>query len=243
MGEGWICLHRALRENPRYRDSAWVHVWVDLLLGATHTEQPALFGGRRITLAPGQLITGRKAIAARTGVHESKVQRVLKAMEDERQIEQQTGNASRLITIVNWWAYQWRKQPTAQPENSERTAGERPLNTNNTENKGDNGNTPPEGDATHRILVECPQLRAMTHDQDMRVRQDFVATPRPLNWLELARNTVAEAELMTEPIRNPALFWRRQIQKHVDREFGAKTRAARSDGEDPEDRVRNAFVM
>jgi len=243
MGEGWICLHRALRENPRYRDSAWVHVWVDMLLGATHAEQPALFGGRRITLTPGQLITGRKSISDRTGVHESKVQRVLKAMEVERQIEQRMSNASRLITIVNWRAYQWKGPPTAQPGNSERTTPERPLNTNNTENKRDNGNTPPKGDATYRILVECPQLRALTYEQDLRVRQDFGATPRPLDWERLAECTVTEALLMTEPIRNPAMFWRRQIQKQVDTEFGPKKRARAVDDETATDRLAREFIQ
>lgn len=50
-------------------------------------------------LNPGQLITGRKAISDKLRVTESKVQRVLKCYESEQQIEQQTGNRNRLITI------------------------------------------------------------------------------------------------------------------------------------------------
>ncbi|WP_412260577.1 hypothetical protein [Longicatena caecimuris] len=53
-------------------------------------------------LNPGQLITGRKVISDKLRVTESKVQRVLKCYESERQIEQQTGNKNRLITIKNW---------------------------------------------------------------------------------------------------------------------------------------------
>lgn len=126
MSDGWIMLHRALCEWPHYRRSRAVHVWIDLLLHATHRDRPFVFDGRRVVLRPGQLVTSRTSIAARTGIPASCVDRVLKRMESEHQIGQQTGRASRLVTITNWSAYQ---KPDTKPDN-ERTASGPPADTN-----------------------------------------------------------------------------------------------------------------
>ena len=91
--EGWISLYRKMLDNPVVcKDSDHIAVWVYLLLNAAHKEYPVLFGKEKIMLQPGQLITGRVAISNKLRVSESKVQRILSAFENERQIEQQTGN-------------------------------------------------------------------------------------------------------------------------------------------------------
>src|SRR5262245_46095059 len=103
---GWISLHRKLLYHPKFRDSEFVHVWVYLLLSATWQPYEADFNGKKIILMPGQLVTGRHSIARATGVHESKVKRVLIRLKTDQQIDQQTGNTSSLITIRNWVLYQ-----------------------------------------------------------------------------------------------------------------------------------------
>ena len=84
---------------------------------------------------PGQLIIGRQAISEKFGgkssLSESKVQRVLKTLEIEHQIEQQTSNKNRLITVVNWELYQNIEQQIEQPLNNQRTTSEQQVNTNN----------------------------------------------------------------------------------------------------------------
>ena len=99
--QGWISLHRKILENPIVcKDSDYFSVWCYLLLNATHDSYDAEFKGKRITLKPGQLITGRKAIAEQFKINESKIQRILKKLEIEQQIEQQTCSKNRLITVV-----------------------------------------------------------------------------------------------------------------------------------------------
>lgn len=129
---GWICVHRKLLNNPIVcRDSEYFSVWMYLLLNATHIESEVLFNGERITLKSGQLITGRKVIAEKFNISESKVQRILKTFENEQQIEQQTTNKNRLISILNWDIYQATEQQRKQPMNNQRTTSEQPVNTNN----------------------------------------------------------------------------------------------------------------
>jgi len=116
---GWVKLHRKMLDNPIImKDAEHLAVWMYLLLNATHAEYPALFKGKKITLQPGQLITGRKSIASTLCVNESKVTRILNAFEIEQQIEQQTSNKNRLISVVNWDKYQLCDQQNEQQMNN-----------------------------------------------------------------------------------------------------------------------------
>ena len=128
--KGYLKLHRQIVDNPIvYKDAEYLAIWIDLLIHAQFHECEAVFGGEKITLKPGQLITGRKKIAKRLGVSESKVQRVLKCYESEHQIEQRTDHQCRLITIVSWDKYQFVEQGDEQRLNNERTTSEQRVNT------------------------------------------------------------------------------------------------------------------
>lgn len=129
--EGWIKVHRKLLDNPIItKDSDYLSVWIYILLNSTHKEYDTLFKGERITLQKGQLITGRKSISEKLKINESKVQRILKTLENEQQIEQQNGNKNRLITILSWDKYQQDEQQTEQQVNNNRTTSEQQVNTN-----------------------------------------------------------------------------------------------------------------
>ena len=130
MKNGWVKSYRRTLDNPIVcRDAEYLAVWMYLLWEATHTDKDDYFKGKRITLKAGQLITGRNKIAEHFKMNPSKVQRILKRFEIEQQIEQQTSNASRLITILNWGEYQGDEQQNEQRLNSERTTTEQQLNT------------------------------------------------------------------------------------------------------------------
>ena len=130
MKNGWVKSYRRTLDNPIVcRDAEHLAVWMYLLLEATHADKDDYFRGQRITLKPGQLITGRNKIANHFNMHPSKVQRVLRKFEIEQQIKQQTSNVSRLITILNWEDYQGDEQPCEQQLNNNRTTTEQQLNT------------------------------------------------------------------------------------------------------------------
>lgn len=129
--EGWVKMHRKMLDNPIvFKDADHVAVWTYLLLNATHKEYPAIFKGNKIILSPGQLITGRKAIADKLHISESKVQRILKWFENDQQIEQQTSNKNRLITVVNWSVYQDIEQENKQCLSGNQPTNKRQMDTN-----------------------------------------------------------------------------------------------------------------
>ena len=142
--EGWIKLHRKTLDNPIItKDSDYLALWIYLLLNTTHKEYDVLFKGERVTLKRGQLLTGRKSISEKLKIDENKVQRILKSLENEHQIEQQKSNKNRLITIVSWDKYQQDEQQNEQQLNNKRTTTEQQVNTNkNVKNiKNDNNIT------------------------------------------------------------------------------------------------------
>ena len=104
---GWVKLHRKMLDNPIImKDAEHLAVWMYLLLNATHAEYPALFKGKKITLLPGQLITGCISIGKQLSITESKVRRILNDFIIDGQIDRQTSNKNSLITILNWDVYQ-----------------------------------------------------------------------------------------------------------------------------------------
>lgn len=104
---GWIKLYRKVLDNPIImKDTSHFAVWNYLLLNATHIECDGVFGGKKTTLQPGQLITGCISIAEKLGITESKVRRILKVFEEEGQISRQSSNKNSLITVLNYPLYQ-----------------------------------------------------------------------------------------------------------------------------------------
>ena len=128
--EGYIAAHRKMLDNPTVcKDADHLAVWMYLLLNAAFKPTDVMFRGERTTLKAGQLTTGRRKIAEKFGISESKVQRILKRFETEHQIEQRTDRQCRLITIVSWEEYQPSEQQVEQRVNNERTTTEQRLNT------------------------------------------------------------------------------------------------------------------
>lgn len=123
---GFILLHRKVLDNPVCcKDAEYLAVWVWLLLTSTWIESDVMFEGKRITLHPGDLPPiSRRTIARKLQINESKVQRILKTLENEHQIEQQMGSKCRLISIVSWSEYQSAELQSEPQVNHSRTTAE-----------------------------------------------------------------------------------------------------------------------
>ncbi len=118
---GFVLVFRSVNKKGWYKDSEYVHLWFHLLLKANHTQTEILHDGKVVKLQPGQFVTGREVLATETGIHPSKITRVLKCFEIEQQIEQQTSSKYRIITVLNWDEYQNRT--------AKRTTREQRVNT------------------------------------------------------------------------------------------------------------------
>ena len=130
MEHGWFKMDRAIFEDKLLtRDAEYLAVWCFLCANAAFQPRSAVFAGKPLTLQPGQLITGRKAIAAATGVNESKVERVLNKLESGQRIEQQKCTKNRLISVLAQNTLQKSAQQTEQQPNNNCTTSEQQMNT------------------------------------------------------------------------------------------------------------------
>lgn len=136
MNNGFIKLFRCIEDSFFWNDSQAVHLWIQLLLSANHKDKEMLLSGEKVIIKSGSFVCSRNTLSLKTGINESKIQRILKVFKSEQMIEQQMNSKYRMISISNWNKYQGSEQVNEQQVNSKRTADEQQMNTNNN-NKND----------------------------------------------------------------------------------------------------------
>lgn len=134
MYQGWIKLHRKIFDNPLFKRSAYLHLWLALLLKANHQDKKMIWNKEIIVIKEGQLITGRKELYSETGIPESTIEDILKFLESQHQIQQQKTPKFRLITIVNWKEH----QISDTKSNNKATTKQQQTDTNKNDKKVDN---------------------------------------------------------------------------------------------------------
>lgn len=139
FGNGWISVYRSLMNKGFYKNSEYLHLWLHCLLRANHKDNEAMVDGNSMIIKRGQFLTSRNKLSAEIGLHESKVERILKFLETEQQIKQETTPRFRLISIINYDKYQNPEQVNGQHSNKSRTTGEQVPNTNNNDYNGNKG--------------------------------------------------------------------------------------------------------
>lgn len=105
---GWFKFYRQIFDNPICtKDAEHFFVWCYLLTEAQHEDgKHALFQNKEIVLERGQLLKTITEIANDLHIKEMKVYRILKLLENEKQIVKRTSNKNTLITVLNWEKYQ-----------------------------------------------------------------------------------------------------------------------------------------
>ncbi len=128
---GWWKFHRQMFENPVVnKDSEYFYVWCWILTYAAYEEKRVLFDGKDIVLQRGQLLTTAKHISTSLNINESKVNRILKKLKIEKQIDKQTSSRNTLITVLNWNFYQEIDKQNEEQVTSKRQTSEEQMKSN-----------------------------------------------------------------------------------------------------------------
>lgn len=142
LGGGWIKLYRKTLEKGYYKESQYLHLWIHCLLRANHKDREVMVDGNLMTIKRGQFLTSRNKLFLETGIQESKIERILKLLKSEQQIEQVSTRRYRLISILNYDKHQTREQVNEPLVNNSRTTGEHKQELKNDKNEinkpGDN---------------------------------------------------------------------------------------------------------
>ena len=142
LQNGFIALHRSLLSWGWHTDPATGWLFVNLLLMANWTDSE----WQGMTIERGQLVTGRKALAAQTGLSEQTVRTSLNRLKSTNEITIASTNKFSVITIVNYGKFQdVPEMPTSTLTSNltnNQPAANQQLTTNEQENQGEQGIKP-----------------------------------------------------------------------------------------------------
>ena len=112
--EGWIKIHRKIKDWEWYTDSNMVHLFLHLLLEANSKDGK----WKGIDVKRGQLITGRKSLSEDTGISVQSIRTCLERFRVTKELTIRSTNKYSIITICNYEDYQLTeedRQPADQP--------------------------------------------------------------------------------------------------------------------------------
>jgi len=124
---GYIKVWRKLRENPIYKNSKAVHVWLECLMRATYQEREVYNGRDKLELEPGQFVMGRQEFGDVIGMSGSTAWYWIQEFEADNMINIKSTAKGTTVTIENWDDY----QKDDNTPNNKKTAKKQQKNTNN----------------------------------------------------------------------------------------------------------------
>jgi hypothetical protein len=112
--DGWIRLHRKIRENPIFNDMQLFRLWIICLTEATYKERDQMVGKQLAHLMPGEFVTGRFSLNelynAGLGRKENKppttTWRWLEVLESNGFVVIKSNNKYSVVSIAKWMDYQ-----------------------------------------------------------------------------------------------------------------------------------------
>ena len=106
--QGWIKLHRKIRENYLWNEKPFdkCRAWIDIILSANHEDRTILFNGHRLDIRKGSYLTSINKLAENWGWSKNKVSRFLCLLERDDMIYKNSTHNSTLITVVKYDDFQ-----------------------------------------------------------------------------------------------------------------------------------------
>lgn len=103
---GWVKLHRKTLNSSVFQNEKLLKTFVWCLLKASHKKHEFLHGRQKVSLKPGQFITGRKRAGEELDMPPSTAWFYLNLLKADRTLDIKSTNRYSLITVVNWGLYQ-----------------------------------------------------------------------------------------------------------------------------------------
>ena len=103
---GWIKLHRQIKDNWIWDDPDKFRAWTDILLSVNHKDKQIIFNGHPITIHAGQKLTSLAKLADSWGWTRNRVDRFIRTLTETNMITVNRTPNGTLLTVVNWAVYQ-----------------------------------------------------------------------------------------------------------------------------------------
>jgi uncharacterized phage protein (TIGR02220 family) len=121
LSSGYIRLYRSLQDSSFSNKPEYVSTWMHMLMLATHKPMKTMVGKVTVLLAPGQFVSGRKALSKIVGVSEQSMRTIISYFEQEKMISKSSNRNGTVFSVLNFSAFQGKKinQPATNKNNQQ----------------------------------------------------------------------------------------------------------------------------
>lgn len=140
--QGWVKLHRKLKDTSFYKRSTVVHLFIHLLFSVNRETKKFYWNRQEVEVLPGQLITGLFSLSKDTGISIQSLRTALDVLKSTNTITIKPTNRFSWITVSKWEDYQGgvTSQLTSKLTNNQQTTNKQ-LTTNKNIKNQENINT------------------------------------------------------------------------------------------------------
>lgn len=142
MAEGWISIHRKIRDNYLFKEKrvfSKFEAWIDLLLEVNHQDNKFILGNELVEVKKGSTITSIRQLCEKWGWSNTKVKKFFELLEQDEMITYKSDTKKTLVSIVNYAFYQ-PKEKEKRHENDTETTHSNHENDTETTRKHTNNN-------------------------------------------------------------------------------------------------------
>jgi hypothetical protein len=166
-GQGFIAMHRLVREHWIWEDCQKFQWWVDILMECNYKDRKVPIAGKVIECKRGESLNSLKTWAKRWRVDTGKVRRFFKLLQDDGMITLENVVKTTRLIVCNYDTYNKPQQPNDTQTTRGRHANDTQANTNNKDNKEKKGEKAPVSSQTYGSSAE--QARSPSQDEVRRV--------------------------------------------------------------------------
>lgn len=124
MNETYVKLYRKLKENPISSNLELLWFFSYLLLEANFKDWSFYVWLEKITIKPGEILTSQRKLAEKFWLSLSKINRMIKILENEWIVKHKKNTKFTLLELKNWDKYNWSETQMKQVWNTNETRKE-----------------------------------------------------------------------------------------------------------------------
>lgn len=100
--DGWIKLHRSLRDHWLMTKPDYLAIWIWIMLNTNHDRSTAMVGGKLVTVERGEVLVSVRSLAKQTGTSEQKVRSALKLFIIDSMLEAKSNTGATHLKVLNY---------------------------------------------------------------------------------------------------------------------------------------------
>jgi len=124
VSEGWIKIHRSMREWRWASEPNMVSLWVHLLINACWEDR----NWKGVSVKRGQVIFGRKEWAEKCGITEQSLRTCIERLKSTNEITIESTSKYSIVTVVNYEEYQAKEEESTSQSTTTSTSNQPATN-------------------------------------------------------------------------------------------------------------------